>query len=83
MSCLVVCTMNTRYPNCLTGWMIGDKVWESNSRSKLFSERDDPEVDCSVLCLVVLFFEKEGKILSGVVANAVAFYFTCLFELSV
>jgi len=29
--------------------MIGDKVWESNSRSKLFSERDDPEIDCSVL----------------------------------
>ena len=38
-------------------------------------------IDCSVLDLVV--FEKEGKILSGVVANAVAFYFTCLFELSV
>ena len=41
------------------------------------------DIDCSVLYLVVLFFEKEGKILSGVVANAVAFYFTCLFELSV
>jgi len=49
VSCLVVCTMNTRYPNCLTSWMIGDRVWESNSRSKLFSERDDPEIDCGVL----------------------------------
>jgi len=36
-------------------------------------------IDCSVLDLVV--FEKEGKILSGVVANAVAFYFTSLSEL--